>query len=158
MIASLQTGPPWTKRAFLAFVAFGGTAAYAYSFTLISVFKGLAHVALKVGVASGICWPIFGIVLVSITGTWRRALQWADTCLITMAWGMAVLSVSTVLNLLHAPIPLLGHAIVIFASNLTMAYVFVTRASKRGLKPWMALSVWLLNLDLPFILIIWLWP
>lgn len=151
-------GSRWITRTILATVAFGGTAAYAYSFTLTPEVKDLAHIALKIGVASAVCWPLFGVAVLSISGGWKRALEWAETCLVTMAWGMAVLSISTVLNLLRVSIPLEGHGCIIVISNLTMAYSFITRAQGMGLGPQASISIWLLALDLPFVLIVWLWP
>src|SRR2546423_3442733 len=95
----------WAKRLILAFVAFAGTAAYAYSFTLVNTVNDLSHLALRVGVASGICWPLFGTAILITTGAIKNALVWADICLITMTWGMAVLSIGTILNLLHVSVP-----------------------------------------------------
>jgi hypothetical protein len=148
----------WSQRWGYAAIAFGGTAAYAYSFTVSNSLKDLAHLALKVGVASGICWPIFGAAVLAATRGIKNLMAWADICLVTMAWGMAVLSIGTILNCLHVAIPTTGHAAILIAGNLVMGYSFVSKARVQSLKTEAAIALWLLVLDLPFILIVWLWP
>jgi hypothetical protein len=148
----------WGKRLGFATIAFAGTAAFAYSFTLSNTGNDIAHIALKVGVASGICWPLLGAAVLAKTGGFKNALVWADICLVTMTWGMAVLSIDTILNLLHVSIPIGIQAAILIFGNMVMGYSFVNMARRENLKPMAAVALWLLALDLPFILIVWLWP
>src|SRR5687768_3622179 len=139
------------RRGLLALVAFAGTAAYAASFALNSE-SPTRRVAMAVGIAAAVSWPVFGLALLAVGGGWRTVTRWCDACLRTMAVGMVVLGVSVAANVVIwsaglAPPPTWFHVAVLLTSNLVMAAAFVHFAAAIGLRRRAAILVWLVGLN-----------
>src|SRR5438445_13813340 len=98
----MNANPPAPPRLgpmlLLACCAFVTTGAYAASF-YVPAARRLAPAALEVSVGAACAWPVFGLVLLALTGARPSVLQWADACLRTMAVGNTVLLLGAALNL-----------------------------------------------------------
>ena len=139
------------RRGLLALVAFAGTAAYAASFALNSD-SPTRRVAMAVGIAAAVSWPVFGLALLAVGGGWRTVTRWCDACLRTMAVGMVVLGVSGAANVVSssaglAPPPACFHVAVLLTSNLVMAATFARLSAAIGLRLLPAIVVWFVVLN-----------
>jgi hypothetical protein len=152
----------WTSRILHATAAFVGTAVYAASFLALPDPRRLFPVAAAIGVAAGLSWPVFGAALRAVTGGRPSACDWAEACLTTMTYGIAVLTVAAGLNLIvlpsappttHVPV----HAGLLIVSNLLMAAVFVGAAGRLGLTVPAALGLWVAGLIGPFAAVLTAW-
>ena len=157
----------WPTRVLLTVIALGGTLAYAASFRALpagGVFPDhLAHAGACVGIAAGLSWPVFGGVLLLVTGARPSALDWADACLRTMAAGVVVLAVAAAINvdvrLLDTPaavtrwLPAL-HLAFLVAGNAVMCGVFAAEARRLGLSGVAAFGLWMLALNGTFVAIL----
>ena len=63
----------------LACCAFITTGAYAASF-YVPAARRLAPAALEVSLGAACAWPVFGLVLVALTGARPSVRHWADAC------------------------------------------------------------------------------
>ena len=140
-------------RLVLAAVAFFGTFLYAVTFLISGSGRDLAPLAGRIGIASAVSWPLFGLGLVVVTRGRPSLLSWVDLCLCLQAEGIAVLGASMVINLLDLPVPAWGHGIIIGISNAVMGAEFVRGAQRRGLNTRAALLLWLGLLDGVFALL-----
>ena len=157
----------WRTRVLLTLLAVGVTFAYAASFQLLPAGRTLpqsvAETAACVGIAAGVAWPIFGAVLLLVTGGEPSALHWADACLRAMAAGLVVLALAAAINLgvrfvgvpaeLRPRLPEF-HAALLVAANALMCGVFVTDARRLGVPPAAALSLWMIALNGTFVAIL----
>lgn len=131
----------WPQRLLLTCVAFGGSAIYAWSFAHAPQREQWLPVASAVGIAAGVSWVLFGLLLLTVTRTKPSVLAWADACLVTMAAGMTIKMTTVVANLISPP-GAWFHLAVLMTANLTMAGVFIWRASWLAMHPLLAAGLW----------------
>jgi hypothetical protein len=81
----------------LGCVSVAGTAVYAASFTLCDSRRTLAPLASAIGIAAGIAWVGFGLLIRAIDGP-RRLGRWIDACLRTQTIGVIVLLFAAAAN------------------------------------------------------------
>lgn len=157
----------WPARFLLAFISFAGTAVYAGSFALAGYREKLMPVAVAVGIASAISWPVFGLVLLMVTRSRPSILAWVDTCLVAQNIGIAVLMLSALVNLIFYAsgasvsdyTSTFVHTIILLAADTVMAAIFVRRASRIALSRAKALALWIIVLNGIFVLLLALmWP
>ena len=145
----------WTGRLLFGTAAIAGTCIYAASFALIEEGAKLASVATAIGIASGISWPGFGVILLFVTRCRPRILAWADACLITMIAGIVVLMLSALLNMSAFAIKAseaagaltMIHIAILIAADLLMALVFIYLARRLGLSRLLAATLWVVALN-----------
>jgi len=136
-------------RAALFLFACMGTAAYAASFSTPTITDAARVWGVRIAKAAVISWPAFGLALLRAAGP-GQFWAWVDVCLRTMARGIIVLTVATVINVALAVAGMRAGGIAFFATHLsllltsdvTMATVFVREAICFGLSPRMALGLW----------------
>ncbi|GDY21986.1 hypothetical protein LBMAG56_33330 [Verrucomicrobiota bacterium] len=131
----------WPRRILLTAVAFGGSSIYALSFAHAPERARWLPVAAAIGVAAGVSWIVFGLVLLGVTGRRPSVWHWADACLRTMAVGMTIKMTTVVANLV-APTAAGFHLAVLVAANLAMAAMFVAQARPLGVSVRAALALW----------------
>ena len=143
----------WPRRLLLGYVAIAGTALYAASFALVEDRENLAPIAQAIGIAAGVSWPVFGLILLLITRCRPGVLVWVDACLVTMSAGIGLLMLSTLLNLgvfvlnfSHGVLMPL-HLAILLAADTAMALVFVRRSRSLGLNWAQALVLWVIALN-----------
>ncbi|MCI0486664.1 MAG: hypothetical protein L0229_08700 [Blastocatellia bacterium] len=145
----------WTGRFLFGMVAIAGTVIYAASFALIEESAKLVPVARAIGIASGVSWPVFGVILLLVTRCRPRVLAWADACLITMIAGITVLMLSALSNVAAFVIKAIEsagasttiHTAILIAADLLMAVVFVRHARMLGLGRALAVTLWVVALN-----------
>ena len=143
----------WRWRVLLALVAFGGSTVYALSFANVPERVRWLPVATAIGIAAGVSWVLFGLVLLVVT-RWRPSVwHWADACLRTMACGMAVKMSAVVANLVGVPSAWF-HLGVLLVANLVMAAVFVWQARRLGMRLGTGLGLWFGALNGVFALVL----
>lgn len=159
----------WLARLILAGLAIGGTWLYVSSFGLGGEVGGGSTIALNIGVAAGLSWVFFGLVLLLVVEGRPSALSWADVCLKTMAVGISLLIPAIVLNsnldsfrrlhnaglwldLLRWYSPLI-HLFILLAANLHMGIYFVLAGTRLFGQPRKLMSLWLLALNGMFVLL-----
>ena len=131
----------WPRRFLLTAVAFGGSTLYALSFANVPERARWLPIAAAIGIAAGVSWIVFGLVLLGVTRRRPSIWHWADVCLRTMAVGMTI-KMTTVLANLVAP-PTAGfHLAVLVAANLAMAAMFAGQARPLGVSVRAALALW----------------
>jgi hypothetical protein len=147
-----------THRMALVVSALAVTALYADSFAWSDSIATLWPWAQRVGVASGLSWPVFGaIVLFSAPRVPRSA--WFDACLVVMHGGLAVLACCLAANTIVAASGVnvatttlaLFHAVVVLSANVVMARMFVRRARRLGILTVQALAMWCGGLNAVFV-------
>lgn len=149
------------SRLALGAVAFLGTAIYAASFLPNKTGHPMAAYATGVGISAAVSWLILGTALLILSRSTPGRLQlWFDTCLISMAYGEAILLLAALVNLLsivspeYAAKPSLGvHLALLLTADTVMAACFVTRARRFGVPPKTSLALWILVLNGSFALL-----
>ena len=143
----------WPRRILLTAVAFGGSTLYALSFANVPERARWLPVAAAIGIAAGVSWIVFGLVLLGVTGRRPSVWHWADACLRTMAVGMTI-KMTTVLANLVAP-PAAGfHLAVLVVANLAMAAMFVAQARLLGVGLRAGLGLWFGVLNGVFVVVL----
>src|SRR6478736_4618270 len=107
----------WPYRLLLTCAAFAGSAIYAWSFTHVPQREQWLPAASAVGIAAGVSWVLFGLLLLAITRTRPSIWAWADACLVTMAAGMTI-------------------------KITTVAANFIWRANRLAMRPILAAGLW----------------
>lgn len=141
------------RRISFAFVAFGGSAAYAASFYLVKEAVAFRSLGLAIAVAAAVSWPAFGASLWATTRFRPSLVAWVDLCLATMAIGIAVLGISIMVNLAGFWHPVVHYAVLV-GSDASMAVRFVLGARRLGLAPLPALALWVIVLNGTFALLV----
>lgn len=131
----------WPYRLLLTCVAFAGSAIYAWSFTHAPQREQWLPVASAVGIAAGVSWVLFGLLLLAVTRTKPSLLAWTDACLVTMAAGMTIKMTTVAANLISPP-GASFHFAVLLTANLVMAGVFIWRANRLAMRPLLAAGLW----------------
>ena len=131
----------WPRRTLLTAVAFGGSTLYALSFANVPERARWLPIAAAIGIAAGVSWIVFGLVLLGVTRRRPSIWHWADVCLRTMAVGMTI-KMTTVLANLVAPPGAGFHLAVLLVANLTMAGMFVAQARPLGVSLRAGLGLW----------------
>jgi hypothetical protein len=131
----------WPYRLLLTCVAFTGSTLYAWSFASVPQREQWLPVASAVGIAAGVSWVLFGLLLLALTRAKPSMLAWADACLVTMAAGMTIKMTTVAANLISPP-GASFHIAVLMTANLAMAAVFIWRANRLALRPLLAAGLW----------------
>ena len=139
-------------RAALVAVAFGGSAVYALSFAGVSGAHRYAAHAAAVGIAAGLSWILFGLLLITVTRARPSIVSWMDACLATMAVGIAIKMIAVALNFVwswnDSIAPRGAHLVFIHLAILACADVamgarFCAETRARGVSLRAALALWL---------------
>jgi hypothetical protein len=137
----------------LAGIAVGGSLLYGASLSLALPEWQPGSSALWLAFSAGLSWCLFGPALVLVTR--RRVLTCAHACLVTMAYGEAVLAAGACLNLLFHLAPSLARSIapgptnlaLVGVSNGVMAALLTGQMRALGVLAWKTLLCWLAVLD-----------
>lgn len=145
------------RRAVLMGVAFIGTAFYASSFAVLPDAPQRVPLAMGIGMAAALSWPVLGVLLRMVAlSRGVRLERYFDLCLIAMAFGEAVLGVAGLVNLFcglssPASAPARGvHAALLALSNVVMFAVFARGLMRTGSSLGTAALRWLGGLLAPF--------
>jgi hypothetical protein len=145
----LTAGRRFRHWALLIAIAFAGSAFYGASLAYALGETGLSGGAAWLVVAAGLSWCIFAPMLIAVTG--RKPLACAYECLVTMAYGEAVLAAGTVVNFASHALAAFPAASFNWAwialSNVVMAWVLMTRFRSAGVPWWKTLAAWIVGLD-----------
>lgn len=131
----------WPYRLLLTGVAFAGSAIYAWSFAHVAQREQWLPVASAIGIAAGVSWVLFGLLLLAVTRAKPSMLAWADACLVTMTAGMTIKTTTVVANIISPP-GASFHLAVLLTANLVMAGVFIWRAKRLAVRPLLAAGLW----------------
>lgn len=164
MISPIQLHP-WLHRSLLAMVAVVGTVVYVGSFYLAFDSQVWSPIAQSIGIAAGISWPIFGVLLLYVVKARPSLLAWVDVCLKTMALGIALLLPSMFLNAIaYATSPsllwwsgaLATHVVLLAAANIIMGVTFVRLGRCLFARPQTLVCLWVFALDGTFLVLLWM--
>ncbi len=140
---------PWMAWVWLVLIAVGGSCLYGAS--LAAVFPGWrpGRGAAWLALSAGIAWCCFGPVLIGLSR--RRPWSLAHACLVTMAYGEAVLQLAALGNLLLVTrmpglaVPYNGAAV--GAANLVMAGMLALQLRSLEVPAVVTLSAWMVVLN-----------
>jgi hypothetical protein len=139
------------KRSALIALAFLGTAVYAGSFAALSTDQRpawLLPLAIGVAIASGVSWPLLGIVLLRLSPDRATLMRWFDACLVTIAFGEAWLLSAAAWNIIAVQVEpaqgllLATHLALLLAADITMCAIFARRARAIGMPTRQAITIW----------------
>jgi hypothetical protein len=152
---SLQPGcgnVPLFCWSILVFIAVGGSCLYGSSLAFVIEGFQPGPSALLLTLSGGFAWCIFGPILVLVTR--RNAIVLAHACLVTMAYGEAVLAVGALLNLSGLPAaglasmdPSAFNCAWVALSNVVMALALSIQLAALKVPPWKTLLTWTLVLN-----------
>jgi hypothetical protein len=146
------------SRLALGALSIAGTILYVASFALCDSRHTLAPLAAAVGVAAGLAWVVFGLLIRLAAGA-RAVATWVDVCLRTQAVGTVVLVLAATANATFFaradglgskpmfPVFVVVHAGLLLLADVLMGAHFVTAAQARGLSWPRALAAWVLGLN-----------
>lgn len=140
---------PWRTWTWLVLIAVGGSCTYGASLALAfpgwTPGAGAAWLALSAGLA----WCLFGPALIMLSQ--RSPWTLAHACLVTMAFGEAVLQVTALGNVAGIYRVLGGPSAfnsgMVLLSNVVMAGAVTTQLRAVGVAPWRTLLAWMLVLN-----------
>ena len=146
-----QVGLRPVTRAALVALAFLGSAAYAISFAgAVDLRQWTAHAA-AVGVAAGLSWIAFGVLLIAVTGGRPSVVSWMDACLRTMAVGIGIKMAAVALNLVwwmnEGITPRTAelvaiHLAILASADVAMGARFCFECALRGVSVSRAIALW----------------
>ena len=144
-----RTRLPYAAWAGLTGIAVLGSALYGASLSLVFPQWHPAQGAGWIALSAGLAWCLFGPALVWTTR--RRLFTCAHACLVTMAYGEAVLVTGAGVNLLLRIMPLanpfLFNVSCIAASNIVMAWALARQMEALGVAPRKTLGLWMVVLN-----------
>ena len=149
-------GPAWwLQSAALAAVAVGGSLFYGVSLTRVLPALRTGGGPFLVAVCAGFAWCVFGPLLIAVTRL--PILRCAHICLVSMAYGEAVLCIGAILNLIGAgtAAPAAMNIACVLISDVVMAAVFTLQLRMEGVSPKTALLLWILALNGVAALLLW---
>lgn len=138
-------------RALLVALAFAGSAVYALSFAATTPAQRWVAQAAAVGVAAGLSWILFGVLLIAVTRGRPLVVSWMDACLRTMAVGIAVKMAAVLLNVAwwggvtHLPDArqfLVIHLVILACADAAMGARFCAESAARGVSIARAAALW----------------
>lgn len=138
---------PWPLWGLLSAVAVGGSLLYGASLSRVLPGWQVGGSALWLALAAGVSWCVFGPALVIVTKQPARVCIHA--CLVTMAYGEAVLAFGALLNLLGIlrPVAAAGNLAVVSISNAVMAAILTLQMRRRGIPARRTLPLWVIALN-----------
>jgi hypothetical protein len=154
-LQALQAGiasPPWSQWALLTLIAVGGSCIYGASLAWVMPEWRPGGGALWLALSAGLGWCVFGPVLIAATRL--RPFAATHACMVTMAWGEAVLVTGAAVNAAVAltgwtrgiaPVPLVVGTIL--CSNVVMAGVLAAQLRTLGVPAWKTLALWMVFLN-----------
>jgi len=148
-------------RVTLILVALIGTAAYGTSFGAGTISNWARVWGTRVALDAGLSWPMFGLALL-LARRAGSAWEWFDTCLRTMALGIAVLSFASVVNLAVATTAsrrgstafVAVHLGILLVADVSMAVYFTRKALRLGMPLSIAVVLWVGVLNGAFALLL----
>lgn len=150
--------PTWAS---LVSIAVGGSAIYGASLSLRFPGWRPTSGALWLALSAGLGWCVFGPTLVLVTR--RNPCTCAHACLVTMAYGEAVLVSGALANLVqtHAPPhnqldPTHFNLATVGVSNVVMATALALQLRELGIPPAQTLLLWIAALNGSGALFFWL--
>jgi len=149
-------GPAWwLQSAGLAAIAVGGSLFYGESLARVMPALRTGGGPFLVAICAGFAWCVFGPLLIAITRL--PILRCAHICLVSMAYGEAVLCIGAVLNLIgtYTTAPAAANIACVLISDVVMAAVFTLQLRTEGVSPKTALLLWILALNGVAALLLW---
>ena len=139
------------KFGLLTLVAVGGSMIFGQAAGAVLPSVSMSKGAVLLTLSTGCSWLVFGGLLWGITK--KPVLSLAEACLVTMAYGEAVLVSGAVLDWLFIK-PNLSHlsaapinAAIILIADCFMATIFACRLKRIGVSPKISLGLWILGLN-----------
>jgi hypothetical protein len=138
---------PWLLWGLLSAAVIGGTLLYGASLARALPGWNAGGSALRLTLAAGLSWCVFGPALVIVTRQPARVC--IHVCLVTMACGEAVLAFGALANLLGAArlVAATWNLTVVSISNAVMAAALILQMRRRGVPAIRTLTLWLTALD-----------
>lgn len=138
--------PPWITWFWLVGIAVGGSCIYGASLSMALRGWQAMHSAIWLALCAGLGWCVFFPVLLLVTG--RGMIACGHACLVTMAYGEAVLLVGALVNLaITMPHPAALNFAIVALSNVVMATALTLQLRALGVRAWPVLAAWLVILD-----------
>ena len=148
---------PYGTWFWLAIIAVGGTNTYSLSLGVALGVSPSSYFIFPLALSAGIAWCCFSLVVARETE--RNLLSVEHVCLVTMAFGEAVLLPTAALNFLgHFPgniSPAAFNSIAVIVSNLAMLIAMACQLRELDIPIWKTVAMWFLILD-PFGIILFL--
>ena len=150
-IATRQVGLRPVTRAALVALAFLGSAVYALSFAGAADLRQWTAHAAAVGVAAGLSWVAFGVLLIAVTGGRPSVVSWMEACLRTMAVGIAIKMAAVALNLVwwvnegmtpRAAQLVAIHLAILACADVAMCVWFCAECARREVSVARAAALW----------------
>ncbi|HZU00764.1 MAG TPA: hypothetical protein VFA10_13945 [Ktedonobacteraceae bacterium] len=152
---------PYRVWGALSGIAVGGSLGYGATLGLHLPQWPPARSGLWLALAAGLSWCVFGPLLVLLTRC--RTLTCMHACLVTMAYGEAVLSVGAAYNLaaklkpaLRPASPAKWNAALVGISNIVMATMLTQQLRTLAVPAWKPLFAWIAVLNGSGVLFFWL--
>jgi hypothetical protein len=144
--------PPvdWPRWTTLTLVAVAGSLLYGASLSLVLPGWTATSAALWLAISAGLSWCVLIPVLCLVLRV--PLIPCIDACLVTMAWGEAVLALGVLINLALWSRGAVMHAAwmnlaLVGVSNVVMALVLVNRLRSRSASPARVWTAWMLALN-----------
>jgi hypothetical protein len=141
---------PYKTWSWLAAIAVSGSGLYGASLSLVLPGWSTADGALWLILSAGLGWCIFGPALILVTG--RNIFTVTHACLVTMAYGEAVLIGGAIINLVQYFInisidPFIFNFACVGLANLVMAATLTLQFRAVDVPGWKTLLVWMAILN-----------
>jgi hypothetical protein len=140
---------PYSTWVGLTFIAVVGSLIYGASLSLVFPQWRLSAGAIWFALSAGLGWCVFGPMLLLLTR--RNAFTCAHACLVTMAYGEAVLvsgaTVNALLRLTGITNPTAFNVVCVALSNVIMAATLSLQLQAIGVPVWKTLLAWMVILN-----------
>jgi hypothetical protein len=141
---------PYTTWAGLTFIAVAGSMIYGASLSLVFPQWRVAEGAMWLTLSAGLSWCVFGPALVLLTR--RHIFTCAHACLVTMAYGEAVLVTGACVNGVIAfadgqGVALFFNIVCVALSNVVMATALALQLQAVRVPVWKTLLAWTVFLN-----------
>ncbi|HZU52910.1 MAG TPA: hypothetical protein VFF77_03380 [Holophagaceae bacterium] len=146
-LKAFASAPSWPVTAWSALTAIAVIGSCFYGASLARVLPWDPRGStLWLALSSGLGWCVLGPALIFATRQHPKAL--VQACLVTMAYGEAVLFIGACLNLfVRVTHPALLNASVVAGSNVVMAFALASQLRVLGVPAWKTLACWMLALN-----------
>ena len=140
------------RRGALIALAFAGTALYVSGIYFLA--PSFFPIALMVGIAAGVSWPIFGFFLLYVGNPHAGAWEWADDCLDAIRVGIFIKTAAVLATGLAVSIAMIPQSVTtvfqiaaLLIADVAMGYRFTNSATARGMSRSVAIVLWLAVLN-----------
>ncbi|MBI1849728.1 MAG: hypothetical protein HYR85_05240 [Planctomycetes bacterium] len=139
------------KRVAFGSIAILGTAAWMTGVAAVTLWVQHVGAVVGWGLVAGVSWLVLGVAIVVKTGRVPSEVAWAEACLRTLAFGVAVLvagfSTTVFVRAVVGPPSANGIALAsVLASFAVMRRTLVAKARRLGLGSWATIGTWFVAL------------